>query len=253
MGATAAVSADNLDLSAKSSQIPVAGVAANLSLLAGLNLSHFGLPGLTVYANGFYRNGTVQQLTGSIASAGSHLQWRIIGGNSGPTATALKWGGIDLTGGFEYSKWTLGASAPLTNDFVEGSGSVQSTITATATGRFDVSSTTMVIPLEATTSLRLLYFLSVYGGVGYDIQTGSTSVNASLNGTLSATRPDNNKVSETIGTATITGSGTGGPDTGKLRFIGGAQINLFALRIFVQLNAAPSDTASVTLGLRLVL
>ena len=252
IGATAAVSADNLDLSAKPNQIPVAGVAANVSGLIGLNLKTVGLPALTVYANGFYRDGTVQQLTGSIASAGGHLQWRIIGGNSGPVATAFKWGGIDLTAGFEYSKWTLGVSQPLSNDFVVGSGSLQSTVTATATGRFDVSSTTMVIPLEATTSVRLLYFLSLYGGVGFDFQNGTTTVNASLNGTLSATRPDNHQ-SESIGTATITGAGTGGPDAGKLRFIGGVQFNVFALRAFVQLNAAPDDTASVTLGLRLVL
>jgi len=143
--------------------------------------------------------------------------------------------------------------APIESSFdVTGTNDV-STVTMSADGRFDLSSSVIVAPLEVTTSMRFLYFVSVYGGFGIDLQVGKSSMSADLDADLTATDPTNNDAPVDMGTAHITVEGTKGPSTGKARALAGVQVNVWKLKIFAQVNAIPISAASVALGLRVVL
>jgi len=233
-------------------EYPVGGIAPNLTIMAGLNLSRWKLPKLTLFGNGFYRKTELGQLDGSITNAGLHGQYRLVGETGGKTSTVVKWGGIDLTGGVEWTRWTFGLDRELETEFGIGEGGATSDVSVTANGRFDLSSTALVFPFEATTSLRLLYVLSVFGGVGIDIQSGNTRADANLVGELTGTDPGGGPDVD-MGTATITADGEGGLSAGRMRFLGGVQLNLSKLKLFVQANAIPMDTASVAVGLRVAL
>ncbi len=247
-----ALSATDLDFDQDQNEYPVAGVAPNLTVMAGMNLSRWKLPQLTIFANGFYRKASVAQLDGSITNLGAHAQYKLFGSTQGKKSLLLKWGGLDLTGGFEWTRWNLGIGDTLTSTFdVAGAANTSITATADSNGRFDLTSSALVIPFEATTSLRFLYVLSVFGGVGFDIQTGSSSADASLDSTL--TIPDGNGGTTTLGNAAVTADGEAGPSAGRLRFLAGLQLNIWKVKLFVQGNIIPTDTASVAFGLRVVL
>ncbi|MEZ4366114.1 MAG: hypothetical protein R2939_07475 [Kofleriaceae bacterium] len=247
-----AVAAEDLDFDADQGEYPVAGIAPNLTVMAGLNFSKWNLPKLTVFGNGFYRKADLGQLDGSITNVGLHAQVRLIDETTGKSASVVKWGGIDVTGGVEWTRWTFGLERPLESSFpLTGSGGSTEVSTA-ATGRFDLSSQALVFPLEATTSLRFFHLLSVFGGAGIDVQSGTTKADASLNGDLTATDTGGGGDID-VGTASVTANGEGGPSKGRLRFLAGVQFNLSKLRIFLQANAIPLDTASVAFGLRVAL
>lgn len=247
-----ALSATDLDFNQDQNEYPVAGVAPNLTLMAGLNFGRWKLPQLTVFANGFYRKASVAQLDGSITNLGAHAQYKLFGSTQGKKSLVLKWGGLDLTGGVEWTRWSLGIGDQLTSTFdVAGDANQPITATADSTGRFDLTSSAFVIPFEATTSLRFLYVLSVFGGVGFDIQTGSSTADASLDSEL--TIPANGGGTTVLGNASVTADGEAGPSAGRLRFLGGLQLNVWKAKLFVQGNLIPTDTASVAFGLRVVL
>ncbi|MCB9561541.1 MAG: hypothetical protein H6709_09255 [Kofleriaceae bacterium] len=233
---------------------PVAGVAPNLALMGGLNFSRWDLPQLTIYGNAFYRSGSLDKLTGSITSVGAHAQYKFFSPTRGKKALVLQWGGFDVTAGVEMSRWafSLDSGDALETGFTLGGTSGSSDVTLAAQGTFALSTTAVVVPLEATTSLRLLYFLSVYAGGGIDVQLGKASLDADLDGTMTAIRPSDG-AEVNMGTAQVQVTGEHGPSTGEGRVLAGVQANFWKLKTFVQLNFMPVRSASVAFGLRLVL
>ena len=127
-------------------------------------------------------------------------------------------------------------------------------ITNTGTLNFVVQQTTWSIPLEVTTSLRLLSLITVYGGLGLDFQLGGGSdmaldmTGASLRGEVRGVRYDN------LGTVDVRANGQVKPSPARLREIVGLQLGILdVIRLFVQVNATASSPmlASVAAGLRL--
>jgi hypothetical protein len=58
------------------------------------------------------------------------------------------------------------------------------------TGTFQMNSRTLSVPLELTTNFRLLYLLSLYGGLGFDWQLGGGSdMSVDLDGTMVGVTP----------------------------------------------------------------
>jgi len=234
---------------------PVAGVAPNFALMGGLNFKKWKKPALTVYANLFYRSGEWSGLNGSITTFGAHAQYKLFSPTEGKKSVVFKWGGLDLTAGVELSRWGFGLDAgdriPTQNMPVEGPNGTTE-IDLVSTGRFDLDSSGVVVPFEATTSLRFLYFFSLYGGASFALQAGNSKVDAELEGTLTATDPQNGDAVD-MGTAAITVDGQSGPSVGRVTFLGGLQINIWKLKTFVQANFMPVRAASVAFGLRVVL
>ncbi|MCW5806910.1 MAG: hypothetical protein KIT31_31415 [Deltaproteobacteria bacterium] len=228
---------------------PTAGLAANLAIMAGLNLKPWGLPKWTVFGNGFYRGGAAARLDGTITSAGAHVMYRIAEPTSteGATGSAVRWLGLSLTTGIEYTRWQLGLGGDSIDTNLDvGEGSAATTLALAASGRFDLRSNAVTIPIEATTGLRIAVLASVYVGAGIDLTRGNSTVEANLNGTLLTS--DNRDV----GTVAITGNGDNTGSPGSARLIAGAQLNLANLKLFVQASASATPAASVAFGLRFV-
>jgi len=96
------------------------GAAANVAVLAGLNLRRWGHPELMVYGNAFWRSMN-DRLSGSIVSFGAHVQYKIFTPTEGWKGLLVQWGGIDLTSGFEVAHWGAALDGQLSHQFpVEG-------------------------------------------------------------------------------------------------------------------------------------
>lgn len=249
-----AVAVGDLGRDEQDADTPVAGVAPNLAIMGGLNFARWGNPALTLYANAFHRGGKLDELEGSITSVGVHAQYKLFSPTGGKKSLVMKWGGLDLTAGLEMSRWAfkLGTGDALTTDFGVDGTTGTADVTMAATGEFEVSSQAIVVPVEATTSLRLLYFLSLYAGGGLDLQLGKADLSTRLNGTMTAIDPQDQSEVD-MGTAAVEVSGDSGPSAGKARFLLGVQVNVWKLKTFVQVNAMPIRSASVAFGLRVVL
>jgi hypothetical protein len=246
IGANFAVAASE-DVSA--SDRPTAGLAANIAFMAGLNLASQGAPRWTVFANGFYRNAATDDLRGGLLSGGLHVQYRLIDPqrDRGAVTTALRWGGVDITGGIELTRWTLGIDDDISTDFGVTGTSGSANLTLDSTGTFDLRASTVSIPVEVSTSIRIALLLSVYIGAAVDITAGTGKLDTNLDGTL--TTSDNRDV----GTATITGGGQEDASPLAGRILAGAQLNLWKLRLYLQLNGSTTPAANVGFGVRGVL
>ena len=107
------------------------------------------------------------------------------------------------------------------------------------------------IPVEATTGLRILELFSVYIGGGIDFTTGSTSINANLDGT--AVGDGGQAKGMNLADVKITGSGSNTGSPAAFRALAGVQLNLWRLKIFAQGNVSQNSSASLSFGLRLLL
>lgn len=223
------------------------GAAANASIMIGWNLKEQGAPRWTLYANGFYENGNTDRLEGNITTAGFHIQYKLVEPqvDEGVGAAVVRWGGLDLTTGVEFTRWAFGATDTITNEFaVDG---VDQTLSLASTGKFDLTSTAGTIPIELTTGLRIALLVSLYAGVGFDITGGKSTVDGDLTGTL--TTPDKTNV----GTVHITESGSNTSSPGQFRGLAGVQVNLWKLKVYTQANVSQIPAASLGFGVRLVL
>ncbi len=241
---------------------PISGVGLNASLMAGVSLEPLGVP-LMLFGNWMrVPERSYGQLTGKLDNWGVHAQLRLFGPSRDMSALNLvaRWGGIAITTGLDYSHMNLRAgqkfatgkinfsdlaTVPNTAATIDVSGAVD------GKAGLELDMLTKSIPLEVTTSLRLFTLLTLYGGVGVDWQLAGGSrldvkiSEAQIRGTVNGS-PSN------LGTAEVEAQASTSPSSAKLRGILGAQVNLFLLRLFVQLNAANTDPmmASLAVGAR---
>ena len=233
---------------------PIQGVGGNFSLMAGVGMGLVGFDPLMVFANWFKGSASLGVLDGSYHNWGLHGQIRLLGPSRKTSAvkTLVRWGGIAVTSGADYSRLSLSAKRAIHSTFNVVPGAPV-TVTNTGDMVFSVKQTTWSIPLEVTTSLRLLSLVTVYGGIGFDWQLGGGSnlkinMNANLSGQYGGTSYGN------LGTATVNAGGKVSPSAARLREIVGVQLGILdMIRLFVQVNVATSSPmlASVAGGLRL--
>jgi hypothetical protein len=232
---------------------PVGGVAPNVSIMGGLNLARWNHPEIVIYGNGFHRNGRLDELSGSITNVGVHGQYHLFYPAKDASTLLFLWTGLHLTAGVEMSRWKFAVEDDLERDTtVDGDNGASTTITTTATGRFDLSATSTTVPIEVTTSARILYFAGVYVGGGLDFQVGKARADATLDGVMQGTRPSDGSVVN-MGTAVITASGDASPSPVAYHLLAGLELNLWKLKMFVQATVVPVDGASLAFGLRLKL
>jgi hypothetical protein len=234
---------------------PIQGVGLNASLMAGLSLDFLGVP-LMIFGN-YMKIPTMNygSMSGSLDNWGVHAQLRLFGPSRKTSAlkVLLRWGGIAITSGIDSSHMALGLHKSIKSSFTDQEVTFTADTSGDAAPRFDVNMTTRSIPLEVTTSLRLLTLLTAYGGVGFDWQlSGSNTmelkVNAAMTGRLNQTG-----TTQDLGSITASAKVSADPSPAKIRGILGAQVNLWLLRIFTQVNVTNSNPmmASLAVGLRL--
>jgi len=149
---------------------PIQGVGLNASAMAGLSLDFLGLP-VMIFGN-YMKIPTMNygSMSGSLDNWGVHAQLRLFGPSHKSSALSmlLRWGGIAITSGIDSSHMALGLHKSIKSSFTlpDQSMTFSADTSADNQARFNVDMTTRSIPLEVTTSLRLLTFLTAYGGVG---------------------------------------------------------------------------------------
>ncbi len=240
-----------------SQNFPIQGVGFNASVMAGLSLGFLGIP-VMLFANGMHvPTLTYGAMSGTLDNFGAHVQLRLFGPSRDTSALKMlvRWGGIAITTGFDYSHMNLGLTQ---KDFKSSfsipesaANGVNVDVAGLGSGTLSIDMKTMSIPIELTTSVRLLTLLTVYGGLGFDLQLGGGStldlnVSAAMTGHVQGL-PDAN-----LGTATVTASAHADPSPAKIRGLMGLQFNLWLIRPFLQFNVANTSPtmASLAAGLR---
>jgi hypothetical protein len=243
---------------------PISGVGLNASLMGGLSLGFLGIP-VMVFGNWMKVPTTSYgAMSGSLDNWGVHAQVRLLGPSRRMSALNMlvRWGGIAITTGLDYSHMTLGLKQPISSTFtfpndvtVDTTGAATGAITdangtAVGTAHLNIDMTTKSIPLEVTTSLRLMTLFTAYGGLGFDWQLGGGSnmdvgVDATMVGHAGAQNWD-------LGTAHVKFAAHANPSAAKIRGILGAQVNLLVVRLFTQLNVENTNPtmASIAVGAR---
>jgi len=236
------------DENIRSEERPTAGLAANLAVMIGMNLSEWGYPRWTVFANGFYRNAEAERLDGTITSAGAHVQYNVIPPSKDAGAkTFMRWIGLSVTSGLELTRWKLGSGgSTLSTDFTVGSGQNTAPLILDSVGRLDLSSTAVTVPIEVTTGIRVALLATLYVGAGVDFTVGRSTIDSSLDGTLFTTDGRN------VGTVEIDAAGSNNGSPGTARILAGVQLNLWKLKLYGQVNASQAPAASIGFGLKFV-
>jgi hypothetical protein len=243
-------------------QPPAGGMAPNATVMAGVNLDVIGIAPICLYVNYFNRRGTIDDdFAADLSNFGVHAQLKLFGPkDSGLMDAVIQWGGLDITSGFERSNLGMTLKQGFRRNVPvgmvpQGGGSVS--IDLNTTGQFRMNARTLSVPLELTTNFRLLYLLSLYGGMGFDWQLGGGSdMTIDLDGGMVGVTPaagGQPAMRIDVGTVAIDATDSVDPSAGRLRWLLGAQLNVLIVRLFVQLNLATQDPvlASVALGLRL--
>lgn len=192
-----------------------------------------------------------------LSAMGVHVSYDWIQGNG---SRLFGWGGVRITTGYERNsmKLSLNSKVNETLDYSNGGVTYNSNITGNPNATIDVS--TASIPLNISTSVHFLYFLSLYGGLGADFNTGSATGKGTLNSspanvTCSPTGSAACPVSGTAGTITTSANLDGKGDALPFLTRGflGVQFNLPFTRIFVQADKAfGNNLIGATAGLRFV-
>ncbi len=258
---------------------PISGVGLNASLMGGLSLGFLGIP-VMVFGNWMkVPTQNYGAMSGSLDNWGVHAQVRLFGPSRSMSALKMlvRWGGIAVTTGLDYSHMSLGLKQPISSKFtfsnlpdvgVDATGAASGDImdvngAVVGTAHLNIDMTTKSIPLEVTTSLRLLTLLTAYGGLGFDWQLGGGSnmdvgVDAKmvghtlLPGAASGSKNPADYSNLDLGTAHVKFMDHAEPSAAKIRGIMGLQINLFMLRIFTQMNITNTNPvmASLAVGAR---
>jgi hypothetical protein len=239
--ATGAVDSDASFTSSNGGKVTT-GEIYNFAVMAGASLERWGVKRWSVFANGFYEPLSFNALAGHLLSTGVHAQYRLI---EGKWDGAVKWIGLDVTGGVEYARWNMGIAAPIKYSFtVKGIDTRSVNLTLTSTGTLDLEASGESFPLELTTGLRFADFWSVYAGGGVDVTTGNSTLTAALDGDMNVTSDGTN-----VGHVTITASGSESPTPVTVHAVLGTQVDAGPVQIYLQSVLTPSITA-LALGLR---
>ena len=234
---------------------PVAGVATNITAMAGLNLGFLGLRPVTLFGNYFTNKQSYQGFAVALDNYGAHLQVKLFTPRKETLWNAfLQWGGIAVTSGFDHARMRLSLGGTFSRGFpVNNGGREVARIAVDSTGEFAMESRSWSIPLELTTNFRFLYVLSAYGGVGFDFQIkGSSDLAANVTGKLTGTTPASSTPVD-LGKATVTATEDATPSPAQFRGMVGLQANVWFVKLFTQVNVEPHPFF-VTLagGVRLV-
>lgn len=215
--------------------LPAIGVGVQASGMLGVSLSKIPAPALgpldlkrvTIFINyfGISNDSLVDSLTIKANTFGLHAQYRIIEAKNFGGIGILNWGGLAFTTGFAVSTNSLTYKVGQSIETNVSGSYVRWTPNASSNLTLEANSFT--IPLELSTSVRLLYILSLFGGAGIDLNMGKSTIGANLSGTISSTGA---VTDPNAGTASLLLSQSQNPAFGHLRFFSGVQLNIVPLK-----------------------
>lgn len=190
-----------------------------------------------------------------MTSLGVHFRYDWIKGKGNKL---LGWGGVKFHFGYEYNKNNIKFSSKINEEINEDfSGNhVEGTISGRPTATIETS--THSIPLELSTDVQLLYFLSLYGGVGVDFNFGSAKGKGGLNADDSELNCTSGPACGGVTDPVIVQAKADIDVEGQVksftsRAFAGLQFNLPYVRIFGQVDKSlGDDLIGATAGVRFV-
>lgn len=254
IGLSTAANANGFVLGRDDDTLPEAGFAAQTSAMAALNLGLLAGTAdddemdladrfvVSVHGLGFRSPFADRGFRGRMVNFGGHVTVKLIGNTS---KGLLDWGGIDVTTGYEYSRYRLEftGNTPFTTQTDAGELSWR------ASGRYELAAESSSIPLEISSNVRVSV-VSVYLGVGFDMNAGKADGDGELSGPIEGTA---NGQTETLGSGSITSLASGNAEEWALRGFGGVQVNIFPLKIYAGLQGSSRASAAVQAGVRLAM
>lgn len=218
-----------------------AGFGAQAALVAGINVGNlFGfesslldLDRLNVYLSGFAMNRKFDAVTAKYFGVGLGAQYRLIDSQSW-VGKSVTWTGVDVSTGILFSKLDVDAEVSLKKQFTTTYNGQAAVVNLNTSALIDAKVSTISIPLEASTGLRLFYFFKLIAGLGMDINMGSTEGNGSLSatGNASGTINGTNVVAKPI----FDIDGSKGPDIANLRVFAGPHIEFGVGSVFANVH-----------------
>lgn len=229
----------------------VRGVSFAPSIMFGLNLGVFDMPKwsfldlnkVKLMGNFFTMklDSFDDDLDGKVTNFGIHARYRIIDPVDIVPGRMVRWNGVDITTGFEYNSLDLRYLSRFDDQEIEVDGQT-ATIDGTVRVGADVSSAS--IPVVASTGVQLGYILTTYGGLGVDLNLGSSKSLASLDADIDAGGFEGDGVLD-LGQKDSPSALTG-------RAFFGLQLNLSVVKLYAQLDKGfSSGLYAANAGLRL--
>ncbi len=213
-------------------------IGVNLGILPIKKIGFLDLTRVNLYTNFMSATApSINGLQGEVSSFGFHLQYKLI---PSVELALVRWTGVDLNFGYEYAKLKLSFQQSLSQNVDLGGGA---TASVSGTAQFGADVQTHSIPIEVSTGVRLLYAMTLYGGLGVDLNFGSSKSIASVSAPITTTVP--------AGTATgvLDLGSDSSPDSFNMRNFIGAQFNITVARFFIQLNNSfTNDSLGILLG-----
>ncbi|HEY0708923.1 MAG TPA: hypothetical protein VGG33_19090 [Polyangia bacterium] len=231
------------------------GRGINVSLMAGLNLAPLGASPFTLFVNYFSFSHDLGAFDVRSSNFGFHLQAQLLRSRGrGLVGQIIRWGGLDFTTGVEQEKAVLALAGDLTGALPlsqVSAAAAGANVRADAKGQVSFYTRAITIPFEVSTNLRLLRLLSLYAGVGYDLKVSSAvdgfiNANAKLTGRV----PNQNggQTSTELGTAQVRVTHVARLPPNAMRVLGGVQLNLFVVKLFIHGNLLVRDPVLTSLG-----
>jgi hypothetical protein len=206
------------------------------------------------------------EASGKFTSIGVHASYDLVLPKG---SSLLRWGGVKVHTGYEFNSTKLKFSTTINQKIDNennGGTSVIGDLNGKPAGNLEV--TTHSIPIEISTNVQILYFLSFYTGLGVDVNFGSARGDGSLNADPTKLDfdvdgdglPDNTDSDGDGNTdegptvqAEANLDGSGKANSFLYRAFAGVQINIPFVNIFVQADKAiGTELVAATAGVRFV-
>jgi len=214
-------------------------VGVNMGLLSG---GEGFLSRIVLFGHGMTLNTSGDTFGGNLLNYGGHLQLRLI---KPQDAEVVAWGGLALTGGYEYTAYRLDLQQgmPIT---APSSGL---DMTWDATGDYVMKASSESFPVEVSTNLRVLV-ATAFVGAGMDFNTGTATTAMELSGPIQADVMGESRV---LGDATVSTIHSGQAGPSFPRVFGGLQLNVFVLKVYGQVNIGLDEGFGGHAGVRVAL
>ncbi len=225
--------------------LPETGFALQIGGMAGLNLGAFSekdsaLRRFKLYVSGMSAKTDRSPFSGTFLNYGGHVQIKIVKG--GDKTDGVRWGGLDLTGGYEYSSYSLVLEESMP---VETNG-----LQWEATGSYTLSAESRSVPVELSTNLHI-FVVTAFVGVGFDKNLSGAATSAvSVGGPISLSYEGQ---SAEVGSATLTLTEAGEASPYTARGFVGLQADILAVKLVGQLNVTLDESVGGHVGVRFVL
>lgn len=269
VGVASDVSPSNLSDRINAKDYP--GIGAALALTAGLNLKHF--PAIPIVSQIFAPERTrayvsllslghkfdIDSATGSAADLSCTIlsaqgQYKLVPGYSVGLGF-FKWGGVDISGGIRYTSAHVSINAPLQDITIHpdlsSSGMGTGNVAFSGNSVVSVNMKTFTIPVEISTSTRLLHLFGLFVGAGGDINLGSTSSALNIDGPVAITNTGGLDIGNVQAQATAGLTGSGKPSFVNLKSFAGMQVEFLAVAFSVQATRSLlNSVTAVNLGVK---